>query len=204
MRKECRWQPSRCLRSSFVSASCKAIRLLCNLNHRSQPQLCHPRSAAVPFTVEVGDFGLKMKSFCLSLLLPVPVTSTNQAWILLETIVIYFVCISVSLLLLVWGWFLSVMWKKIWWGRAWFGAAQTTQVHCEGTPQNFWDAVRSWPHLCDGEPRFNMACVYVGWMYLKHSSHGYYKAGTSLLDDRLKPPKFMYLKVNLAVFFPAL
>lgn len=38
-------------------------------------------------------------------------------------------------------------------------------------------------------------------MYLKHSSHGYYKAGTSQLDDRLKPPKFMYLKVNLAVFF---
>lgn len=94
--------------------------------------------------------------------------------------------------------------KKIWWGRAWFGAAQTTQVHCEGTPQNFWNAVRSRPHLCDGEPRFNMACVYVGWMYLKHSSRGYYKAGTSLLDDRLKPPKFMYLKVNLAVFFPAL
>lgn len=37
-------------------------------------------------------------------------------------------------------------------------------------------------------------------MYLNHNSYGY-KAGTSLLDDRLETTKLMHLKVNLAVFF---
>lgn len=63
MRKECRWQPSRCLRSSFVSVSCKAIRLLCNPSHRRQPQLCHPLSAAVHSTAEVSDLGFTRQAF---------------------------------------------------------------------------------------------------------------------------------------------
>lgn len=63
MRKECRWQPSRCLRSLFVSVSCKAIKSLCNPNHRKRPQPCRPRSAAVPSTAEVSDLHFSSQAF---------------------------------------------------------------------------------------------------------------------------------------------